>query len=101
MVEVVTEAALEAAEWYPNERLIVHYLQPHAPYIGPTGVNEFPTEYLNFWRSFRDGEFDVSLSSGWIGSHIKAYRKINRATGGLSPGVDSWESISTENLTST
>jgi hypothetical protein len=35
--EMVTEHALEAAEEYPNKRLIVHYLQPHQPYIGPTG----------------------------------------------------------------
>lgn len=63
MPDVVTEAALEAAETYPNKRLIVHYLQPHAPYVGPTGKQELPTEYLDFWRSFRNGEFDVSLET--------------------------------------
>jgi len=61
MPEVVTEAALEAAEEYPNKRLIIHYLQPHAPYVGRTGIEELPTEYLSFWGSFRDGEFDVPL----------------------------------------
>lgn len=35
--EIVTGHALDAAEEYPNKRLIVHYLQPHQPYIGPTG----------------------------------------------------------------
>ena len=34
---VTTEAALEAFEQFPDKRLIVHYNQPHAPYIGPTG----------------------------------------------------------------
>lgn len=63
MPEVVTKAALEAVEQYPNKRLIVHYMQPHAPYVGETGVEELPTEYLNFWSSFRDGKFDVSLET--------------------------------------
>ena len=35
--ETVTETALDAAERYPNKRLIVHYMQPHQPYLGPTG----------------------------------------------------------------
>lgn len=30
----VTEAALQARDAHPNKRLIVHYLQPHAPWIG-------------------------------------------------------------------
>jgi hypothetical protein len=61
MPEVVTEAALRAVDRYPNKRLIVHYMQPHAPYVGETGVQQLPTEYLNFWSSFREGEFDISL----------------------------------------
>jgi len=35
--EETTGAAKEANELYPNKRLIIHYNQPHAPYIGPTG----------------------------------------------------------------
>jgi hypothetical protein len=35
--EQTTEAALEAIDKYPNKRLLIHYNQPHAPYIGPTG----------------------------------------------------------------
>jgi hypothetical protein len=30
----VNKAALETAAEYPNKRTIVHYLQPHAPYVG-------------------------------------------------------------------
>ncbi|WP_157744150.1 hypothetical protein [Halopenitus persicus] len=30
----VTDVALKAHEDYPNKRLIVHYMQPHVPYIG-------------------------------------------------------------------
>lgn len=32
----VTSAAIEAAESYPQKRLIIHYMQPHVPYLGPT-----------------------------------------------------------------
>jgi len=34
--ETVRKAALEAAEMYPNKRLLIHFLQPHAPFLGPT-----------------------------------------------------------------
>jgi hypothetical protein len=30
----VTDAALAHAEEYPNKRLLVHYMQPHYPYLG-------------------------------------------------------------------
>ena len=32
----VYEAALRAEEEYPSKRLVVHFLQPHAPFLGPT-----------------------------------------------------------------
>lgn len=34
--EDVTDRALTIANKYPSKRLIVHYLQPHAPFIGKT-----------------------------------------------------------------
>jgi len=33
----VTTVALDAAERFPDKRLLVHYMQPHAPFIGPEG----------------------------------------------------------------
>lgn len=39
--ETVTEAAVEANEDYPQKRLIVHYIQPHHPFVGPTGREHF------------------------------------------------------------
>jgi hypothetical protein len=35
--EIVTEEALNAAKSHPNKRLLIHYLQPHNPYLGPSG----------------------------------------------------------------
>lgn len=34
--DVVREAAIEAANKYPDKKLLVHFLQPHAPFLGPT-----------------------------------------------------------------
>lgn len=33
----VTKTARKFADEYPDKRLIVHYMQPHQPYFGPTG----------------------------------------------------------------
>jgi hypothetical protein len=41
--ETVTRHAIEAVERYENKRLVVHYLQPHHPYIGPYGSERFET----------------------------------------------------------
>lgn len=35
--ETTTEYAMMAAGTYPDKRLVVHYLQPHRPFIGNTG----------------------------------------------------------------
>jgi len=35
--EDVTDAAIAAQEDHPSKRLIVHYIQPHYPFIGETG----------------------------------------------------------------
>ncbi|QGX96466.1 hypothetical protein EI982_17620 [Haloplanus rallus] len=35
--ETVVEAALDAHRRFPNKRLIVHFMQPHFPFIGETG----------------------------------------------------------------
>lgn len=37
----VTARALAAAAEYPRKRLVVHYVQPHAPYLGPVGRERF------------------------------------------------------------
>lgn len=34
--ELVTEAAIDAIERFPNKRFIVHYMSPHTPHIGDT-----------------------------------------------------------------
>jgi len=35
--ETMVERALAAHEEYPDKRIVVHFMQPHFPFIGPTG----------------------------------------------------------------
>lgn len=37
--ETVTEQALRANERYPKKRLMIHYLQPHQPFLGSSAEN--------------------------------------------------------------
>lgn len=39
--EVLTRHAIRTAEEYSNKRLVVHYIQPHHPFLGPTGQKHF------------------------------------------------------------
>lgn len=72
--ETVTERALAAARRYPRKRLIVHYMQPHTPYIGETG-EQIPhrgpdpdregftpaDEVRGLWTNIRYGLADVDM----------------------------------------
>ena len=59
--ETMTEAAIEARDRYPNKRLLVHYLQPHYPFLGPTGQEHFDLDRLDFeWYKLLSGDLDVS-----------------------------------------
>lgn len=49
----VQEMAVQAHENHPNKRLIVHFMQPHSPYIGPE-AEQLRTEVEN--------EFDVTFT---------------------------------------
>lgn len=35
--EAMVDAAVDAHERFPDKRLIVHFMQPHFPFLGPTG----------------------------------------------------------------
>ena len=55
--EHVTEAARAAHDDYPNKRLIVHYLQPHRPFItSDIGFDERFAD--NPWQALGNGDID-------------------------------------------
>ncbi|WP_394740202.1 hypothetical protein [Natronococcus roseus] len=69
--ETVTRRASEIAEAYPDKRLIVHYMQPHYPFIGDIGdrldhrghnsrMDDPAFETPSIWKRLRNGE-DIDL----------------------------------------
>lgn len=71
--ETTTEYARRAADRYPNKRLLVHYIQPHYPFLDAD--LEFDKGHLedpdtddpdpNFWRRRLLGDLDVSTETMW------------------------------------
>jgi len=55
----MTEYAIDAAKNYPDKRLIVHYMQPHAPYIVEHNLSKKRAEYeWEFMRQLARGKLD-------------------------------------------
>lgn len=57
--DTVTETALDVADRYPSKRLLVHYIQPHYPFVGgPAGRSL--GESSRFWADVIEGELNAS-----------------------------------------
>lgn len=71
--KTMVEFTLRAADEWPNKRLLVHFMQPHYPFIGDTGrkieqggitgardelVNTEGDGFANVWRQLRQGNID-------------------------------------------
>lgn len=53
----VTERAISVANQFPNKRLIVHYSQPHYPYLGHRGMEIFDqVQFTSLSRAVRNHE---------------------------------------------
>jgi hypothetical protein len=60
--ETMTERALAARERYPDKRLLVHYMQPHYPFLaGPdlSGRNVKTGTGVDIWGELMRGRLDV------------------------------------------
>lgn len=72
--EAMTAAALEAHETYPNKRHIIHYMQPHYPFIGSdirTGTNWLNDQKeFDMWEQRIRGRIEISAEDIWT-----AYRQ--------------------------
>lgn len=67
--ESVNDQALNAAEEYPDKRIIAHYFQPHAPYIGsPDGTEKENPEMIHPGKPLSEGK--VTRDEVW-----KPYRE--------------------------
>lgn len=69
--ETVTEYAQRAAEQYPKKRLVVHYMQPHYPFVGSD--TEFDkgqldgrrTDRRNVWNQLMEGDISLDRATVW------------------------------------
>jgi hypothetical protein len=64
--EDVVSEALAAHETYPNKRLIVHFMQPHEPWIGPTMEQIEERVSLKGWDKYH-GREDTSTDLQGMG----------------------------------
>lgn len=51
--EAVAQAAREAADKYPNKRLIIHFMQPHGPLIGSDESTPFESDDA-YWQAYAE-----------------------------------------------
>ncbi|WP_276299021.1 hypothetical protein [Halorussus lipolyticus] len=68
--ETTTERALEVADEFPDKRLVVHYIQPHYPFIESDtdfdkGQLEDPDAPPSFWQRIMRGRLDVPTDTIW------------------------------------
>jgi hypothetical protein len=64
--QMVTDEGKKAHERYPNKRVIVHYMQPHIPFLGEYGREvQKRVDRRSVWKQFRAGEFPVSVEEAW------------------------------------
>jgi hypothetical protein len=75
--EEVTKSAVEAHNTHENKRIIVHYMQPHDPPIGPTGRALLSENDISGMRSDVDERYIGALKDGVISREDakKAYRE--------------------------
>lgn len=66
--KTVTKAAKDVHETYPHKRVIVHYMQPHLPFIGERGLElRERIGQRNAWIPFRNGNNTISIEELWEG----------------------------------
>lgn len=70
--EQMTEASLEAIDTHPNKRHVIHYLQPHYPFISSNidsetrGVMENEAEGFDIWGQCMRGNISISSQKIWL-----------------------------------
>lgn len=65
--EVMTDRAIEIASLFPNKRLIIHYMQPHYPFIGSEfNIDKMVSDFGGrFWQRRFNGKIDLPASAIW------------------------------------
>jgi hypothetical protein len=51
--DAVRDAAIDAYRAYPNKRIIIHFMQPHGPFVGSDLGNEY-ADAAEYWQAYHD-----------------------------------------------
>lgn len=68
--ELVAEIGEEMADKHPNKRILIHFLQPHLPFIGEFGRETFNVDDFKFWREVVTKQIQTNEADIW-----KAYEE--------------------------
>ncbi|MFC7019226.1 MULTISPECIES: hypothetical protein [Haloarcula] len=80
----VTERARQCADRYPHKRLIVHYVQPHKPYLGEFGRRTFGHAKRNLQQIMSSGEISESeLEEAYLENLELVLSSVNELIGSL------------------
>ncbi|SEP68868.1 alkaline phosphatase family protein [Natrinema salaciae] len=76
LADTMTQTAIETYDQFPNKRLVVHYMQPHYPFVSAN--TDFDKKHLvsiedsndsavgeNIWNQIFIGELDLSRKELW------------------------------------
>lgn len=69
--ETVKKYANQAANKYPNKRLLVHFIQPHYPFVGAdtefdkNHLSESGTDNKSMWNLLMEGELQLDSGRVW------------------------------------
>jgi hypothetical protein len=97
----VVEATLRAHERYPDKRLLVHFMQPHYPFIGETGreldtggvtghvTDQAQTDerMASIWDRLESGDADVSRERVWT-AYAENYELVEEHVNDLAADLD-------------
>lgn len=90
--ETMTERALAVADEFPNKRLLVHYIQPHYPFLTDDQPFENSQAFLRpdepgSWHQIMTGELTVDRDTVWRayrGTLDRALPSVERLIDGLA-----------------
>ena len=88
--ETTTKYAREAAEKYPDKRLLIHYIQPHYPFISADtdfdkqNLHDTTNDNPDFWYEILTDKLSIDIGSLW-----NAYdQNLDRALDSVSDLLD-------------
>ena len=86
--KTMSKAALDAYKNYPNKRLLIHFVQPHKPYISEKGRQAFPNSdgisMLDMLSESKAGNPYEALRTAYRENLRVVLREVKRLVGELS-----------------